>query len=192
MQDFKPEITELLLMVEKKYKKSLSTTTDFKVFSLQLESELGHLLSPSTLKRLWGYVNDHHQPSPQTLNLLCQYLGFDHFKAFCTHLKNSNLYNSSFFTAKQVQIQELTAGDHVEIGWSPNRYLLLHYQGNTWFEVLESHHSKLQQGDRFEAVNFLLGQPLTLAYVLREDQKTSPFIAGRNGGLTLVNRINHE
>ena len=39
---------------------------------------------------------------------------------------------------------------------------------------------------------FLLGQPLLLSYIAREGYKTAPFIAGRNGGLTLINQVLHE
>lgn len=192
MNEFKPEIAELLLMVEKKYARSLRTTTDFDEFSFHLKQQLGGIISTSTLKRLWGYVNDEHKPRNQTLDLLAKYVGFSHFKEFCTFLKNNSACNSSFFTAKQIQVQSLTPGAKVEIGWSPNRYLCLLYRGNALFEVLEAKQSKLQQGDCFEAVSFLMGQPLSLSYVLRDNKKTSPFIAGRNGGLTLINKLCDE
>jgi len=192
MNEYKPEVAELLLMVEKKYARNLRTTTDFDEFSLHLKQQLGGWISTSTLKRLWGYVNDAHNPRSQTLDLLCRYIGFAHFKEFCTYLKNNSACNSSFFTAKQLHVRSLAPGAIVEIGWSPNRYLRLLYQGNAFFEVVEAKQSKLQRGDRFEAVSFLMGQPLSLPYVLRDNQKTSPFIAGRNGGLTLINSLGNE
>ena len=58
MNKLKPEIMELLTLVGKKYSRNLLTTTDFDEFSLHLKSEHGYLISTSTLKRLWGYVND--------------------------------------------------------------------------------------------------------------------------------------
>lgn len=192
MNELKPEIIELLLLVEQKYGKSLRTTTDFDEFSLHLKRRTGEIISTSTLKRLWGYVADVHKPRILTLDLLARYAGFDSFTGYCSFLKMNSVCNSSFFTTKQLQAQDLEIGDEVEIGWAPNRYLRLLYQGDAWFEVLESKQSKLCKGDRFETVCFLLGQPLSLAYVLRGDEKTAPFIAGRNGGLTLVNCLGHE
>ena len=73
----------------------------------------------------------------------------------------------------------------------PNRYLRLQYQGNGIFLITEALQSKLQKGDSFEASAFLLKQPLFLPYILRDGNKTSPFIAGRNGGLTLINQLSH-
>ena len=192
MNETRPEIIELLLLVEQKYGKSLRTTTDFDEFSLYLKFQVGEIISASTLKRLWGYVADVRKPRLLTLDLLARYAGFDSFTEYCSFLKKNSICNSSFFTTKQLQIQNLEVRDEVEIGWSPNRYLRLLYQGDAWFEVLESKQSKLCKGDRFEAVCFLLGQPLSLAYVLRDGERTAPFIAGRSGGLTLVNCLGHE
>lgn len=191
MDVYKPEIAELLVLVEKTYPKSLHTSTDFDEFSLHLKREMNESVSTSTLKRLWGYVGDSHLPRMQTLDVLARYIGHAGFKQFCAWLKTSTAYNSSFFSAHQISARELEPGSEVEIGWSPNRYLRLRYQGNDLFEVEEARQSKLLEGDRFEAVSFLMGQPLFLPYVLRGGTRLSPFIAGRNGGLTLLNSLKH-
>ena len=145
MNKLKPEIMELLTLVGKKYSRNLLTTTDFDEFSLHLKSEHGYLISTSTLKRLWGYVNDTHQPRTQTLDLLSRYIGFNCFSDFCIHLKTSTIYNSSFFTTRQIQVQNLKPGDEIEIGWSPNRYLRLQYHGEAHFQVIDSKQSKLNK-----------------------------------------------
>ena len=71
-----PEIEELKHLVEERYGKKLSTTTDFEEFSLMLQRRHEIGVSSSTLKRLYGYVGDSHtppvcrhsMPSPPTLN----------------------------------------------------------------------------------------------------------------------------
>lgn len=191
MNIHKPEIAELLSLVEQKYKKNLQTSTDFDEFSFHLKQQLGEMISTSTLKRLWGYVNDSHTPRQQTLDTLSRYINHSNFKDFCNWLKSSTTYNSSFFTTKQILSKELLPGQELEIGWSPNRYLRLQYQGNSIFLITEALQSKLQKGDSFEAAAFLMKQPLFLPYILRNGTRTSPFIAGRNGGLTLINKLNH-
>ena len=189
MNVYKPEIAELLLQVEKAYAKPLNSTTDFEELSIQLKYKLGMSLSSSTLKRLWGYVNDAHSPRPQTLDVLARYLGHADFKDFCMWLKHTTAYNSSFFSAKRILVEDLNPGMEVEIGWSPNRYLRLRYKGDGLFEVREAKESKLVRGDLFQAVSFLMGQPLFLPYVERGGKRLSPFIAGRNGGLTMLNSV---
>lgn len=187
MNVYKPEIAELLLQVEKAYDKSLETSTDFDEFSLCLKQQACGTVSSATLKRLWGYVNDVHAPRMQTLDVLAKFLGHAGFKAFCLWLKTSVAYNSSFFSAEQILAEDLTPGAELEIGWSPNRYLHLLYKGGSVFEVCEARQSKLVEGDSFEVVSFLMGHPLFLPYVERRGERLPPFIAGRNGGLTLLN-----
>jgi hypothetical protein len=186
MNIYQPEIAELQRIIEEKYHKALNTTTDFEEFSYFLKKNDFGIVSPSTLKRLWGYVNDEHNPRIQTLDILSRYIEHKDFAHFCSFLKTSTAYNSSFFTAEEVSAKDLKIGDIVIIGWSPNRLIKLLFKGGSSFEVIEAEQSKLLIGDCFEASGFLKGQPLSLPYIIRDGNRTSPFIAGRNGGLTIL------
>lgn len=181
-----PEIEELKSLVEQKYGRILGTTTDFEEFSFILDKKMGYRISASTLKRLYGYVNDDHKPRMATLDILSQYLGYDNFLAFTKWLKTSTKYNSSFFMANQLVSSELSLDDEVTIGWSPNRMLRLRYLGESTYEVTTSENSKLQQGDRFVTGCFIKEQPLFLPYIERDGERTASFVAGRNGGLTII------
>lgn len=130
-----PEIEELKKYIQKKFGKQLKTTTDFEEFSLHI-GKADSSVSASTLKRLFGYVGDSHKPRVQTLNLLAKYIGYYDFDTFVEWLKSSSYYNSSFFQAGQIVSSELQQGDRVEIGWAPNRMLLLDYLGNSTYRVL--------------------------------------------------------
>lgn len=181
-----PEIEELKLLVEEKYGRGLNTTTDFEMFSVHLKKRYDKIVSSSTLKRIYGYVSDEHRPRIATLDVLAQYAGFNTYKDFVFHLKSSTKYNSSFFMADQLSSAELSAGAEIVIGWSPNRMLTLRYLGNSVFEVVASENSKLLPGDRFTTGCFIMGQPLLLPYIERNGKHTMPFVAGRNGGLTIL------
>lgn len=187
-----PEIEELKQLIEEKYDKGLNTTTDFEEFSLFLHQKTGRRVSASTLKRLWGYVSDDHKPRTVTLDSLSVFLGHHDYKAFKAWLKTSTRFNSSFFDAKQLTSSSLQAGDEVKIGWSPNRLVLLRYIGDSTFEVETSANSKLLPGDRFVAGCFIMGQPLYLPYLLRDGSRTPSFVAGRNGGLTVIEALRTE
>lgn len=183
-----PEIEELKRLVEDRYGRRLETTTDFEVFSLYATKKTGRDISPSTLKRLWGYVNDSHKPRVVTLDILAQYIGHRNFNEFSEWLKTNVRFNSSFFDAPQISSGDLTVGTKVEIGWSPNRLLLLEYLGESQYKVVESKNSKLQVGDTFVTGCFIKGQPLFLPYIQRGDVRTTSFVAGRNGGLTIIEK----
>lgn len=180
------EIEQLKNLVEDKYGKGLNTTTDFESFSVELHYKAQLNLSPSTLKRLWGYVSDSHKPRVATLDVLARYLGHADYRTFVRWLKTSTRFNSSFIHADQLVSNALAVGDEVEIGWKPNRLIRLRYLGNSFYEVVSADNSKLRVGDRFLTGCFLKGQPLFLPYLLRQGERTEPFVAGRNGGLSIL------
>ena len=188
---FKPEIVELLAQVERQFGRKISTPSDYYELSMEL-LEKKCSVSTATLKRLWGYVADVHQPREKTLDALACYIGQGNFEQFCSYLKTSTDYDSSSFLTKLLSISGLNAGERIEIGWAPNRVVKLEYVGNAIFKVLESHNSKLQEGDCFQTGGFVMGQPLIVPYILRNGKHTPAYIAGKNGGLTLLKRLNRE
>ena len=185
---FKPEIVELLAQVEKHFGKAINTPSDYYELSMTLHG-MKRSVSVATLKRLWGYVSDVHQPRMATLDALAYYQGHRSFDDFCRWLKDSTAYNSSFYLTKQLSVSDLNAGDTLEIGWAPNRVIRLSYKGNALFQVLQSQNSKLQAGDCFETGGFVMGQPLILPYILRGTERTPAYIAGKCGGITLLKRL---
>ncbi|MEL6669280.1 MAG: hypothetical protein AAFP08_09950 [Bacteroidota bacterium] len=58
------------------------TSADFELLSQQIHSQTGTLLSPTTLKRLWGRVRYRSSPSTATLDTLAKFLGYPHWQAF--------------------------------------------------------------------------------------------------------------
>ena len=77
-----PEIEELKRLVEEHYGKRLTTTTDFEEFSVILQLRHDISVSPSTLKRLYGYVSDSHKPRMLTLDSLSAYIGHKDYSSF--------------------------------------------------------------------------------------------------------------
>lgn len=178
-----PELTFLLNEVEKKFGRRVSTSTDFETLSITIEMTIGDHISSSTLKRLWGYVSLSPTPRIATLDILARYLGQRGFKEYCQKLKDTDVYASTFFSARVIDANSLNKGAHVSIGWAPNRMIELEYLGNYRFKVAISANSQLRTGDEFETAEFILGYPLLLQKIYRNGETTPPFIAGRQGGL---------
>ena len=184
---FIPELAELLRLVEEKFSRRLSTTTDFEVLSMVIERDTGSIVSSSTLKRLWGYVNYSSVPRITTLDTMSRYIGYPGFKAFCEQLKASGATVSSFFTTNVLLSSSLKKGTAVRIGWAPNRIVNLKYLGDNRYEVISAQNTKLKAGDRFESSEFILGVPLFLGAVTRADgEVTPPYVAGKAEGLNLL------
>lgn len=182
-----PELSFLLSEVEKKYGRSVLTSTDFETLSVVIEHQIGDLISASTLKRLWGYVSLNPTPRIATLDVLSRYIGHSSFKAFCEHLKESDIFSSTFFTSNYLAVSELKKGAEVTIGWAPNRLVTMTYLGDFLFEVTYSENSQLKPADRFEISEIIIGYPLFISRILRDGEYTPSFVAGRQGGISSIN-----
>lgn len=179
-----PEINYLMSLAEKRFRKSIETSTDFTSLAAEIEEKTKERISSSTLKRLWGYVNMTTIPRQSTLDILARYIGHKDYKTFCDDLKNSEALRSMFFTSEFINASDLKPESIVEIGWNPNRVVTLKYMGDNQFEVKSSINSQLREGDRFEASSFIKGSPLYLARIIRDGKFTPPYMAGKQGGLT--------
>ena len=183
------ELNELKHRVEELYGKLLLTSTDFDEFSVILKLKYNSEISTSTLKRLWGYVNDVHKPRVATLDVLARYVGCRDYADFVRCLDSEESHNSTFFQSDAVVSETLKVGDMLNVGWSPNRMLRLQYCGDSTYEVCEATNSKLLVGDRFIAGCIIKSQPLYLPYILRNGEKLSAFVAGRNTGIGILQRL---
>ncbi len=181
-----PELAYLLDEVENKYGRRIATTTDFESLSVVIEHQIGEMLSASTLKRLWGYVTLNPTPRIATLDILSRFVGHKDFKSFCASLKESNVFASTFFSAKYQTVSELVSGVGVTIGWAPNRLVKLRYLGDFQFEVECSENSQLLPGDRFELSEIIVGYPLFISRILRNGEYTSSYVAGRQMGINMM------
>ena len=65
----------------------MQTPKDFDVLSDSIFEKTHQSISPTTLKRLWGYLQEPSIPRSSTLNLLAQYVGFDSWAAYCKEEK---------------------------------------------------------------------------------------------------------
>ena len=78
-------VQECLLLIEKKLKWGNSKSWHSDVFielSERIQQETHVLLSPTTLKRVWGKVNYKNAPSITTLNTLALFAGFLNWRDF--------------------------------------------------------------------------------------------------------------
>ena len=69
------ELTFLRQVVERKFGSQPASTAAF----VRLSGEMGDAVSPSTLKRLWGYVGMQVSPRKATLDAMAEYVGFRDF-----------------------------------------------------------------------------------------------------------------
>jgi len=180
-----PELELLKQEVSRIYGGKISTSNDFAELSESISASIGQMISDSTLKRIWGYVNYNPQPHTTTLNLLAKYVGHSSFREFC----NANRISSAFFSCNRIDTADLEKGDKILLGWNPDREVILQYQGDLKFTVIDAGTSKLQEGDIVESSEFLNSVPCFFGKVIRGDQTLPAYVAGKSMGLSKLEMV---
>ena len=193
MNKYSPEIATLRMDIEHEVKRKIRTPYDFEFMAGVIWERLHENISPTTLKRLWGYIDGADTTRRSTLCLLAQFLGFADWEAYVASLATRTDIESIAFKGDGVHIDDLKKGDRVEVTWLPNRRCVFRYDGGAHFTVEEAENAKLHVGDSFETACFLTGQPMYLDKLQRdEDTSTSEgisYVAGSRNGLNSVKII---
>lgn len=184
-----PEIIALRKDIEQHIGRSLQSPSDFEYLIDRIWQKQHQVFSLSTIKRLWGYVSSNGQPRLSTLNTLSRFLGYDDWNAYLTALEQRTENESDIFKGEGICTADLSVNDLIRVSWLPNRQCTFRYLGNNRFEVTESIHAKLQIGDTFDAIAFIIGKPMYLDNLKRQDETTTSYIAGKKNGITSVRKL---
>lgn len=187
-----PEIKCLRSDLEQRVGQQLQSPADFQLLIQQIWEKNHAVLSLSTIKRLWGYVESNGEPRLSTLNTLAKFLDFADWNAYLVALEQRGGTESAMFTGEGIQTADLQAGDRIAVAWQPNRQCTFRYLGNNQFVVEESKNAKLQRATTFSAARFMIGQPMYLDNILLADGTRTSYVAGKRNGLTSVTKINNS
>jgi len=188
-----PEILQLRLDIENNISRRIRTPYDFEFLAGAIWERLHENLSPTTLKRLWGYIDGADTARHTTLSLLAQFLGFQDWEAYLADLAIRTDIESQTYVGDGIHTSDLVQGQCVEVSWLPNRRCVFRYLGDNRFEVIESANSKLHIGDTFTCAYFFKGQPMYLDNLVQlcimhpaSCTDAVSYVAGNKTGLTSV------
>ena len=183
-----PEIQSLRRDIEQRMGVALQSPADFERLLQQIWDKQHSVLSLSTIKRVWGYVESSGAPRISTLNTLSQFLDYADWNAYLVALEQRKESESGMFMGEGVRALDLQVGECLEVTWQPNRHCVFRYMGDNQFVVEESQNAKLQEGNTFHAVCFMVGQPMYLDNLLLADGTRTSYVAGKRHGLTSVTK----
>lgn len=184
-----PEIVSLRADIERLMGRTMRTPADFDWLNLRIWEVCHEYLSPTTLKRLWGYIDGAQTPRHTTLTILCRVLGYASWEEYIESIADRQDIESETFSGEGIRADELQTGDSIEVAWRPNRRAVLRYDGNNRFTIIEAENSKLHVGDTCSAVCFLVNRPMYLDNLIQMGQSPKTYVAGKRHGLTYVRRI---
>lgn len=181
--------------IEKYIGKEIKMRRHFDMLAETVFIQTRQMLSPTTLRRFWGYQEADVSVSRHTLYVLCMLLGYsdwDQYEKSVSQLPEDMKINVSNFLldVKTVNSDALECGQEVIVTWMPNRRVVVVHEGADVFRVINNENSKLRKGDTFHCQKLVEGQPLFCSDLLREGHAPMSYVGGQNGGIRFILKNN--
>ena len=164
----------------------LATPKDFEALREMIFSRLHILVSATTLKRIWGYIDDSVSTRRSTLDILARYIGYADFDAY----ENGTVGDiaespSSPIMARRIDVDEqLQPGDMIRLTWQPGRICDVEYHGDRVFCVVASQSTRLKAGDTFKCSLMIEDEPLYIDMLVTADSVTpTAYVCGKKSGI---------
>lgn len=177
---------QLINNIETTLNRHFVCQSDFVRLSTTIQGRTGERLSPSTLRRLWGYSNEEVSPRRFTLDVLSRFLLYRDYDDFCLKYAKGDV-ESGICLGSKIDTTMLCVGQMLRMSWLPDRCCMLRHLGNGKFSIVEAKNTKLSAGDTFECHLFINHEPAYLDNLMHEGQGPLRYVAGKNGGI-LVER----
>lgn len=174
---------ELRKKIEEMLGSEQKTPKDFDFLAASIFLRTKQKLSPTTLKRFWGYIekDSDSRIRTSTLDILSQYAGYTSWDSFCNN--NNKINGSDFLAAKELHTANIVLFTVIRLLWEPDRCVTVRYEGSDLFTVIESINSKLSVGDTFHCGGFATNQPLVLMELIHQGMPPCSYICGKAGGI---------
>lgn len=185
-----PEIIALKQAVEKQFGRTLATRSDFALLVVDIEQTTRNHISDNTLRRLWGRISGYNTVFTRTLDVLCQYIGYEHFNGFCVALNSKNNKESNIIRkGESFSVEQLKPGDRIRMGWLPDRICIVEFVGGRTFKAIECRNATLQKGDTFECSMMIKNYPLFVDNLVHGGEHCNRYTIGLINGLTLLEKL---
>lgn len=101
-----------------------------------------------------------NKPNDSKLSIVAYFLGYTDWETFCNQVDARLEHNGQLFDVDEVNPKKLHVGQEVIIGWYPDYYVRVRYEGDYQFRILNtSRNIKRIPGDSFEAAGFKIELP---------------------------------
>lgn len=182
------EIAALRKQIEEAFGQKIVGPKSFEALQNFISRRTGQYISTTTLKRIWGYIDEPLKTRETTLSLLAQSIGYTDWDNFITrresHTVEKAVQSSPHFGRSIDVLKDLNQGDEIKLYWNPGRECHLRYMGDMRFEVLSSSKTRLKAGTTFICHLILAGHPLYLSSVVIGSSEPMAYICGKlHGGV---------
>ena len=172
--------------VERIMGRQLREARDFEELSAILLKGTRERLSPTTLKRLWGYLpHEEVQTRRHTLDVLARLTGFHDYEDFCARADGLDEVQSGILPEVGISTEGMRRGQQLVITWRPDRRIVVKHLGDSRFEIIEAENTKLCVGDTFRCHLMIQHEPLYLDDVVHLGRPAMVYVAGQRDGVVV-------
>ncbi len=130
------ELKLLLSEIESKYSRKMIAPSDFEFLMYEISMKVGAIISCSTLKRLWGYIEAKTAPRVYTLDTLSALIGYKNWFDFVS--KNQKQIDNAVEIVVKNAVEKdpnLNVDDKILLRWDEGKSCVLKYVGSNEFAI---------------------------------------------------------
>ncbi len=162
---------DIIKDIKEKSNLMFDKSADFNALTDEISKETGRTIGLTTIKRLFGYIDDDRKTSQYTLNTLALYLGYSDWKEYSI---SKNLDSDWNFDTDKVLIAEQTTGTKIHVKYLDRivTFVVSEYDNQKVLRVEKAENSSLKVND------ILLVNSLQVGKIIEADK----VIRGKNIG----------
>ena len=181
--DISSQYEQLCREVETTANIKASTPRDFELLSEAICNRTGILLSPTTLKRIWGYLDEAVTPRRSTLDTLARFCGWQDYEKFLSGITPE--IESGNVGSKVIRAGDnISRGQRLKLFWPPSRICIIEYLKDQDWKVITSEGTRLKPDDTFRCPLIISGEPLYLDNLVQKGSPAGIYVCGSKSGVT--------
>lgn len=170
--------------IEQAVGRPLKTPKDFEMLRERIYGRLGILVSPTTLKRLWGYLRENVTARTGTLDILSRFLGYTDWNHYQTSSRQTKYKESDPVLSRRVSVEDdLKPGDRLLLTWFPDRECEIELIEASTFRVKRSVNTRIKEGDTFKCSLIIEGEPLYIGNLIHNGSEPIAYVCGKKEGI---------
>lgn len=187
-EKYTKEIEAIKAALEEAVGFKIESPKKFEMLRTMIFRRTGEYISTTTLKRIWGYLDEPLQTRSTTLSLLATAVGYKDWEDFkkrgSSSVTEKKIPSSPKFGRCINVNTDLKPDDRLKLYWYPGRECTVRYLGRMQFVVEESQKTRLKPGDTFYCHLVVAGHPLYLSNLKHGKAEPMAYICGRiHGGI---------
>ena len=172
--------------IEALISRKVRTPKDFVYLSESISDKTHQYVSPTTLKRIWGYLKESTNTRKSTLNILSEFAGYQDWEDFTANYREIDTSTrEGLVLGVKYDYTQIKKGNLIEVSWIPESFCRLKCTGEHKFEIVDSSNCGLKPGDTVNCYLFMEGETLYFTDLTVNGCNYNAYKVGNIGGVSL-------